>query len=305
MFHLMDEARIGVGLGAAALGYTAYLHALDYARQRPQGRLPGPSGKDPSQPQVPLVAHADVRRMLLAQKCYAEGGLGLVLACARLVDEARIAREAGDAAAADGKQLLLDILTPVAKSWPAQWCLAGNDLAIQVHGGYGYTRDYRVEQFWRDNRLNAIHEGTHGIQAIDLLGRKVAMQGGAAFEAYVRLLEGTLGRASGSTCAGFADALAARLSRLREVTAALLRVEDPVTRLANASAYLEAFGHVTVAWVWLGQLLALGVREDGFARGKRQAARWFLRWELPRVDAWLERLADNDDSALAMRDEWF
>ena len=305
MFHLMDEARVGVGLGAAALGYTAYLHALDYARQRPQGRLPGPSGKDPSQPQVPLVAHADVRRMLLAQKCYAEGGLGLVLACARLVDEARIAREAGDAAAAEGKQLLLDILTPVAKSWPAQWCLAGNDLAIQVHGGYGYTRDYRVEQFWRDNRLNAIHEGTHGIQAIDLLGRKVAMRGGAAFEAYVRLLEGTLARASGSTCAGFADALAGRLARLRVVTAALLRVEDPVTRLANASAYLEAFGHVTVAWVWLGQLLALGVREDGFARGKRQAARWFLRWELPRVDAWLERLADNDDSALAMRDEWF
>lgn len=305
MFHLMDEARIGVGLGAVALGYTAYLHALDYARQRPQGRLPGPSGKDPSQPQVPLVAHADVRRMLLAQKCYAEGGLGLVLACARLVDETRIAREAGDAAAADAKQLLLDILTPVAKSWPSQWCLAGNDLAIQVHGGYGYTRDYRVEQFWRDNRLNAIHEGTHGIQAIDLLGRKVAMRGGAAFEAYVRLLEDTLARAAGSTCAGFADALGSRLARLREVTAALLRVEDPVARLANASAYLEAFGHVTVAWVWLGQLLALGAREDGFARGKRQAARWFLRWELPRVDAWLERLADNDDSALAMRDEWF
>ena len=305
MFHLMDEARIGVGLGAVALGYTAYLHALDYARQRPQGRLPGPSGKDPSQPQVPLVAHADVRRMLLAQKCYAEGGLGLVLACARLVDETRIAREAGDAAAADAKQLLLDILTPVAKSWPSQWCLAGNDLAIQVHGGYGYTRDYRVEQFWRDNRLNAIHEGTHGIQAIDLLGRKVAMRGGAAFEAYVRLLEDTLARAAGSACAGFADALGSRLARLREVTAALLRVEDPVARLANASAYLEAFGHVTVAWVWLGQLLALGAREDGFARGKRQAARWFLRWELPRVDAWLERLADNDDSALAMRDEWF
>ena len=305
MFHLMDEARIGVGLGAVALGYTAYLHALDYARQRPQGRLPGPSGKDPSQPQVPLVAHADVRRMLLAQKCYAEGGLGLVLACARLVDETRIAREAGDAAAADAKQLLLDILTPVAKSWPSQWCLAGNDLAIQVHGGYGYTRDYRVEQFWRDNRLNAIHEGTHGIQAIDLLGRKVAMRGGAAFEAYVRLLEDTLARAAGSACAGFADALGSRLARLREVTAALLRVEDPVARLANASAYLEAFGHVTVAWVWLGQLLALAAREDGFARGKRQAARWFLRWELPRVDAWLERLADNDDSALAMRDEWF
>lgn len=305
MFHLMNEARIGVGLGAAALGYTAYLHALDYARNRPQGRLPGPAGKDASQPQVPLVAHADVRRMLLAQKCYAEGGLGLVLACARLVDEQRIAREAGDGEAAASKQRLLDLLTPVVKSWPSQWCLAGNDLAIQVHGGYGYTRDYRVEQLWRDNRLNAIHEGTHGIQGIDLLGRKVAMHDGAAFEAYVRMVEATLSRAAGGGCAELADALAARLARLREVTAALLRVDDPVARLANASAYLEAFGHVTVAWVWLDQVLALGGRDDGFARGKRQAARWFMRWELPRVDAWLDRLADNDDTALAMRDEWF
>src|SRR5690606_15114861 len=134
MFHMMNEARIGVGLGAVALGYTAWLHALDYARNRPQGRLPGPAGKDPTPPQVPLVAHADVRRMLLAQKSYAEGGLGLVLYCAKLVDEARVAREAGEAAAASGLGRLLDILTPIAKSWPSQWCLAGNDLAIQVHG---------------------------------------------------------------------------------------------------------------------------------------------------------------------------
>lgn len=305
MFHMMNEARIGVGLGAVALGYTAYLRALDYARNRPQGRLPGPAGKDPAQPQVALVAHADVRRMLLAQKSYAEGGLGLVLYCARLVDEARIARDAGDAEAAASRGLLLDILTPIAKSWPSQWCLAGNDLAIQVHGGAGYTRDYGVEQLWRDNRLNAIHEGTHGIQAIDLLGRKVVMQDGAAFEAYCALLDASLARAAGTPCAASADAIAARLARLREVTAWLLRVDDPVARLSNASAYLEVFGHLTVAWVWLGQLLALGARADDFARGKRHAARWFLRWELPRVDAWLDRLADLDDTALTMRDQWF
>src|SRR5690606_25290102 len=211
------------------------------------------------------------------------------------VDEARIAREAGDEATAAAKELLLDILTPVAKSWPSQWCLAGNDLAIQVHGGYGYTRDYRVEQLWRDNRLNAIHEGTHGIQGIDLLGRKVAMQGGAAFEAWCRLLQAGIARAAAGANAGLAEALDARLARMREVTASLLRVEDPVARLANASAYLEAFGHVTVAWVWLEQVLALGARDDAFACGKRQAARWFFAWELPRVDAWLARLADNDD----------
>ncbi|TYT27337.1 acyl-CoA dehydrogenase [Luteimonas viscosa] len=305
MFHLMNEARIGVGLGAAALGCTAYLHALDYARNRPQGRLPGPAGKDPTQPQVPLVAHADVRRMLLAQKCYAEGGLGLVLYCAKLVDEARIAREAGDAATALERERLLDILTPIAKSWPAQWCLAGNDLAIQVHGGYGYTRDYKVEQFWRDNRLNAIHEGAHGIQGIDLLGRKVAMDESAAFDAYCALLESEIARGRASIHTDWADALATRLARLRDVTAKLLAVPDPVARLANATPYLEAFGHVTVAWVWLGQALALGTRDDDFAQGKRQAARWFMQWELPRVDAWLDRLADNDDTALAMRDAWF
>ncbi|HSD16621.1 MAG TPA: acyl-CoA dehydrogenase [Thermomonas sp.] len=305
MFHMMNEARIGVGLGAVALGYTAYLHALDYARNRPQGRLPGPAGKDPAQPQVPLVAHADVRRMLLAQKCYAEGGLGLVLYCARLVDEARIARESGDAASAASRELLLDILTPIAKSWPSQWCLAGNDLAIQVHGGYGYTRDYKVEQFWRDNRLNPIHEGAHGIQGIDLLGRKVAMGGAAAFDAYCALVDATVLRARGSRHPDWATALDARIARLREVTGSLLGVADAVARLANATAYLEAFGHVTVAWIWLQQVLALGDRDDDFARGKRQAARYFMQWELPRVDAWLDRLADNDDTALAMRDEWF
>ncbi len=305
MFHMMNDARIGVGLGAVALGYTAYLHALDYARNRPQGRLPGPAGKDPSQPQVALVAHADVRRMLLAQKSYAEGGLGLVLYCAKLVDEAAIAREAGDAEASANCERLLDILTPVAKSWPSQWCLAGNDLAIQVHGGYGYTRDYKVEQFWRDNRLNAIHEGAHGIQGIDLLGRKVAMQEGAAFAAYCGLVDATLARARDTTDAASTSALATRLTRLREVTAILLGVADPVARLANATVYLEAFGHVTMAWIWLEQILALGMRDDDFANGKRQAAQYFMQWELPRVDAWLDRLAALDDTALTMRDQWF
>src|SRR5690606_4426590 len=221
------------------------------------------------------------------------------------VDEARIAREAGNAEAAAARGLLLDILTPVAKSWPSQWCLAGNDLAIQVHGGYGYTRDYRVEQLWRDNRLNAIHEGTHGIQGIDLLGRKAAMAGGAAFAAWADLLAATIARARVGRHADWARAIDARLARLREVTAALLAIADPVGRLANATVYLEAFGHLTVAWVWLEQALALGERDDDFARGKRQAARWFMRRELPRVDPWLDLLADNDDTALAMRDEWF
>ena len=187
MFHMMNEARIGVGLGATMLGYTGYLHALDYARNRPQGRHP--QAKDPNSPQLALVEHTDVRRMLLAQKAYAEGALALNLYCARLVDEEKTAE---DETARREATLLLDILTPIAKSWPSQWCLEANSLAIQVHGGYGYTRDYNVEQFYRDNRLNPIHEGTHGIQALDLLGRKVVMQDGAAFKMLQTRIEKTL-----------------------------------------------------------------------------------------------------------------
>ena len=303
MFHMMNEARIGVGLGAVALGYTGYLHALDYARSRPQGRPVGPAGKDPASPQVPLIDHPDVRRMLLAQKAYVEGGLGLTLYCARLVDEARIAPDADTRA---GCERLLDILTPIAKSWPAQWCLAANDLAIQVHGGYGYTREYKVEQFWRDNRLNPIHEGTHGIQALDLLGRKVTMDGGAAFAAFAARVEGTIARARAlETLAPEVQALHDRLQHLQQVTRSLWASGDPRIALANASVYLEAFGHITVAWIWLEQALAAHGHESDFHAGKRSAARYFFRWELPRVDAQLDLLASLEPTPLDMRDAWF
>ncbi|RYG08178.1 MAG: acyl-CoA dehydrogenase, partial [Burkholderiales bacterium] len=178
MFHMMNEARIGVGLAAVMLGFAGYYASLDYAKNRPQGRPTGPAGKDPAQPQVRIIEHADVKRMLLAQKSYCEGSLALALYCARLVDE----QHTGDAQAADEARLLLEVLTPIAKSWPSEFCLEANSLAIQIHGGYGYTRDFPVEQYWRDNRLNMIHEGTHGIQAADLLGRKVLMEGGKGFQ---------------------------------------------------------------------------------------------------------------------------
>ncbi|WP_445942283.1 acyl-CoA dehydrogenase [Pseudonocardia sp. T1-2H] len=255
MFHMMNEARVGVGAGAVALGYAGYLHALDYARSRPQGRPV--AAKDPAAPQVPIVAHPDVRRMLLAAKCYAEGGLALVLYCARLLDEELTAGTDEEKARAN---LLLEVLTPIAKSWPSQWCLAANDLAIQVHGGYGYTREYDVEQLYRDNRLNAIHEGTHGIHGLDLLGRKVVMAGGAG----LRLLSATIGatvekaRAAGGEAGEHAERLDAVVRRVGEVTAALWAGGDPEVALANASVYLEAVGHVVVAWLWLEQLLAAG-----------------------------------------------
>jgi butyryl-CoA dehydrogenase len=293
MFSMMNEARIGVGLGATALGYTGYLHALDYARTRTQGRPPG--AKDPSSQPVPIVQHADVRRMLLAAKSYVEGGLALGLYCARLVDEEQTAESAETRARA---HLLLEVLTPVAKAWPSRWGPVADDLAIQVHGGYGYTRDYPVEQFYRDNRLNPIHEGTNGIQAIDLLGRKVVMRDGAGLALLLETIGTTTGRAAGTEWADLAADLDVVRARLAEVTATLWSTGDPDLALANATAYLDVTGSLVVAWLWLEQVLALGRDEGDFADGKRAAARWFQRWELPGVHPVLDRLGSLDRTAL-------
>ncbi|GAA4011510.1 acyl-CoA dehydrogenase [Actimicrobium antarcticum] len=305
MFHMMNEARIGVGLGAVMLGYTGYLHALDYARNRPQGRAP--QAKDPAMPQLPIIAHTDVRRMLLAQKSYVEGGLALALYCSKLVDDERTAPASEQRAHAT---LLLDILTPIAKSWPSQWCLEANNLAIQVHGGYGYTREYNVEQFYRDNRLNPIHEGTHGIQGLDLLGRKVAMQHGAAFAALAAEVGKTVERAMATPeLAANATDLAAAWQRIAVVTQTLHAAGDLNKTLANASLYLEAFGHAVVAWIWLEQaLLATGKsasHDADFYRGKLQACTYFFQWELPKIQPQLDLLARLDTTTLDMQDAWF
>ncbi|ONM48928.1 acyl-CoA dehydrogenase [Nocardia donostiensis] len=300
MFHMMNEARIGVGLIAAALGYTGYLESLDYARTRPQGRTKGAG--DPAAPQRPIVEHADVKRMLLAQKVYAEGALGLVLYCARLVDEQRTTDSDDERRTLT---LLLDILTPIAKSWPSQWCLEANSLAIQVLGGYGYTREYNVEQHYRDNRLNPIHEGTHGIQGLDLLGRKVTQHGGASLRELDSRVRATIAAARKEDANEFADPLEASWERLVQVTASLFASGDIERALANSSVYLEAFGHITLAWIWLEQLLAAQGREGDFYSGKRQAARFFYRYELPKTGPQLDLLGELDTTTLEMRDAWF
>ncbi len=304
MFHMMNKARIGVGLGATMQGYTGYLHALDYARNRPQGRPV--SARDPAAPQSLIIEHADVRRMLLAQKSYVEGALALNLYCARLVDEQKTGVDENSQREA---LLLLDILTPIAKSWPSQWCLEANNLAIQVHGGYGYTRDYNVEQFYRDNRLNAIHEGTHGIQALDLLGRKVVMQDGAAFKLLVSRIEATLHLADeDGDLTEWVGEVFTMLDHLVEATKELHAADDIEKTLANASVYLEAFGHVVMAWIWIEQALVAtraANRHDDFYRGKLQACQYFIQWELPKVRPMLNLLESLDTTTLQMKNNWF
>jgi butyryl-CoA dehydrogenase len=280
MFHMMNEARIGVGLGAVALGYTGYLHSLDYARVRPQGRPI--TDRDPTSAQVPLIAHPDVRRMLLAQKSYVEGGLALSLYCARLLDDEVSATDPG--VRHEAKQLL-DVLTPIAKSWPSQWCLEANSLAIQVHGGYGYTREYNVEQFYRDNRLNPIHEGTHGIQALDLLGRKVVADGGASLGLLLARISDTvtLARDVDGELAEFAADLQQAGDRVASTTATLWSSGDPEVALANASLYLEAVGHV-VAWLWLDQMVTAAAQRGTSTMVSGQPVDTSSATNCPRLD---------------------
>lgn len=304
MFHMMNEARITVGLVAAAIGYTGYLHAVDYARNRHQGRLP--AQRNPQLPPVRLVDHADVRRMLLAQKAFVEGALALVLYSAFLVDETRSASPEEARRAHE----LLELLTPVTKSWPSKWGVVANDLAIQVHGGYGYTQDFNVEQFYRDNRLNPIHEGTFGIQAIDLLGRKVGGADGVALADLTERIMRTVERADAvAELADEAAILRDAWSRVLKTTTSLQAVADPTLRLANAACYLDAFGHAIVAWLWLDIAIhaqqAIAGSDAAFYRGKLAACRYFYRWELPRIDRWLGLLDPVDRTTLDVTDDCF
>ena len=288
MFHMMNEARLAVGAGAVALGYTGYLHAAAYARQRTQGRaLPAKAAGDSA---VAIVRHPDVRRMVLSSKAYVEGGLALVLYSAMVMDRASVTQ---DSAEATDLSALLDVLTPIVKAWPSSWCLKANDLAIQVHGGYGYSREYPVEQLYRDNRLNPIHEGTDGIQSLDLVMRKLRMDDGAGLS----LLESAIS----STVAELepidpvhANAIKAALEDLVTVTRSLWASDGTDVSLSNSYTHAAAFGHLVVAWMWAEQLLACAGKKGDFYEGKRLAARYFLEHELPVIYPCIDQLRRRD-----------
>ena len=316
MFHMMNEARIGIGMAATMLGLAGYYASLDYAKNRPQGRpVQGPKDasavaaavvKDVAQPQVRIIEHADVKRMLLAQKSYGEGALALNLFCARLVDE----QATGDSAAADEARLLLEVLTPIAKSWPSEWCLEANSLAIQIHGGYGYTRDFPVEQYWRDNRLNMIHEGTHGIQAMDLLGRKVLMEGGRGLQLLAGRINATIERAiQVPSLAAHANALGSALQQIGAATKAAWATGQPKDALANAVPYMQAFGHTVLAWVWLDVALATLQTDAALAKpasvGRMGAMQFFFNYELPKIGAWLQVVSARDATCAALPEDAF
>jgi butyryl-CoA dehydrogenase len=306
MFHMMNEARIGVGTAAVMLGLAGYYASLDYAKNRPQGRPAGPAGKDAAKPQIRIIEHADVKRMLLAQKSYGEGALALELYCARLVDE----QHTDDVAAAEEARLLLEVLTPIAKSWPSEWCLEANSLAIQIHGGYGYTRDFPVEQYWRDNRLNMIHEGTHGIQALDLLGRKVLMEEGKGLQLLAGRMQATMARANRvPELAGYAGELGRALHHVAAATRAAWSTGQPNEALANAVPYMQAFGHTVLAWIWLDVAMAAlqqdAAKANPATTGRLGATRYFFQYELPKIGAWLKVVENRDLTCADFPEEAF
>lgn len=274
MFMMMNEARIGVGVGAAALGYRGYRQAVGYAKERKQGRSLGASSSDAA----PIIEHPDVRRMLLQQKSYSEIALAICLYCAHLQGDTN-----------EDAVRLLALLTPVAKSWPSEFCLVANDLAIQVHGGYGYTRDFDVEQLWRDNRLNAIHEGTAGIQALDLLGRKLLRSDGAAFRVLKSRIAETVQQAR--TLEVFVDHANLLGTYWERVETVMQRLSDlPGARAYNdATMFLRAFGHGIAGWIWLD--LALRAEQVGAidaCPGYAEVLQYFCESELPVARAWLD-----------------
>jgi butyryl-CoA dehydrogenase len=303
MFHMMNEARISIGMAATMLGLAGYYASLDYARQRPQGRPLGAGGKDATRAQVRIIEHADIKRMLLAQKSYGEGALALALYGARLVDE----QHTGSPEQAREARLLLEVLTPIIKSWPSEWCLEANSLAIQIHGGYGYTRDFPVEQYWRDNRLNMIHEGTHGIQAQDLLGRKVVMEQGAGLQLLSQRIQATVTRAVSTDderLTRWGQQLTHALEHVLQATRDAWSHAEPARVLANAVPYMQAFGHTVLAWTWLD--VALSSRESTDANiGRMLACQFFFHYELPKIGAWLEVVARCDSTCVDMPEDAF
>ena len=306
MFQMMNSARLGVGGGAAAISTAAYYAALEYAQARPQGRLL--SERDPATPQVPIIAHADVRRMLLFQRSFVEGAHALLMQCCRYADEEIVLE--GDAR--ERAALLLDLLTPIAKSYPSETSIPSTSLAIQCLGGYGYCDDFPVEQYFRDTRIHPIHEGTTGVQGMDLLGRKVRMQNGKAFDLFVEEVQKAIAEGSehGSVSA-FAETLKSSLEELVQVTDTLrTRAAEKgiAVYLSDATLYLEYFSLVAVAWQWLRQAIAAARGLDGkpsksdsnFYNGKLFSARYFFHYELPKTIGLVTRLMDTDTVTLDM-----
>ncbi len=308
MFQMMNAARIGVGLSAAAVAYAAYQESLLYARNRPQGR--SLTGRDSQGPQIAIVEHPDVRRMLLRQKAIVEGALSLVLCAARYAD---LSDHSPDESARARARRVLDLLTPVAKSFPAEKGFEANALAVQVLGGYGYTSEYLPELWMREQKLNSIHEGTTGIQGLDLLGRKVVAGGGEALSIWADDVRAAIGSARDAGvderwCVALDLAVSDVCTLTMELGARGL-AGDVSGMLGHSTDYLDLFSTVCVAWQWIMQAAAAkrglaSAPGDAFYEGKLRATQYWFATELPRIEHLAKLCRDGEDSYLTLSPDW-
>jgi alkylation response protein AidB-like acyl-CoA dehydrogenase len=311
MFQMMNDARIDVGLSAAAIASAAYYAALEYTRERPQGRRL--SEKDPTLPPVTIIEHPDVKRMLLYQRAIVEGALSLIFQCCKYSDMIRVS--AGEEKERFG--LLLDLLTPAAKTYPSEMGIISVSQGLQCLGGYGYCDEFPLEQFYRDARIHPIHEGTTGIQGLDLLGRKVIMKDGRALVLFFEEVENTIHEAQKvPVLKPYAQRLYDACEKLKEVTSHLVQLalkQKVELFLADATLYLEFFGIVSVAWQWLLQALSvqkalekdLSDRETLFYKGKFYTFRFFFHYELPKIEGLVRRLMECDGLTVEMKESFF
>ncbi len=302
MFQMMNEARIGVGMTAAGIATAAYYAALQYAKERPQSRRLNEKNLLDA-PQTAIINHPDVRRMLLFQKAVTEGSLSLLIEAARLYDISRVA----EGEEKENAFLLLDILMPVAKSYPSEMGVQSVSQSVQTFGGYGFTEDFPVEQLYRDIRITPIYEGTTGIQAQDLLGRKMTMKGGKAPQLLFTEIGKTIAEASTfDDLKPYADQLTSELTRAQDVMTSLLphaMKGDTERYLSDATLFLEMFGIVVVAWQWLKQsvvakqlMLTQNPQGDDltFYEGKIHTMKFFFHYEVPKTLGLAVRLKDTE-----------
>jgi butyryl-CoA dehydrogenase len=305
MFQMMNESRLMIGVCGIAQAAVAYQEALAYARERTQGR--SLADRHARKPQVPIIEHADVRRMLLRQKAIVEGGVSLIATVARYVDLARCAEGEDERERA---RVLVDLLTPVAKSFPAERGFEANVLALQVHGGYGYSSEYLPEAWLRDQKLNSLHEGTTGIQALDLLGRKVIGQGLAGLSALGREVDRAVERASrAGVVTSWCEALKqghAEILALASELAEIGRHHGPDAALWHASDFLDLFSVQIIAWQWLVRAaaaregLAAGRPGESFYGGQLRTAQYWFATEVPRISLLAALCRANEESYASM-----
>ncbi len=311
MFQMMNGARIGVGLGAAGIASAAYYASLQYSKERLQGRRL--SQKDPTTPQIPIIEHSDIKRMLLLQRAIVEGSISLLTQCAIYHDLERVT----DGGEKERYALLLDLLTPVAKSYPSEMGILSTSAGIQCLGGYGYCEEFPLEQHYRDMRIHPIHEGSTGVQGQDLLGRKMMKKNGKAAQLYTEEVMKTIAEAEGmEPLKKYAQSLKEAMGTLQEVTLHLAGVaakKGPDYFLADATVYLEFFGYICIAWQWLKQGIVAQKTLDGgvsrededFYKGKLVAMRYHFGYELPKIKGLASVLTEADGLTVDMTENLF